>query len=240
MLRGRQTLFNQLFDEPILELPPAERKGRNEILIAKRNEIIICRYYYYAKIEGRRYRSLSFSTRRQALAELRAEFSDTTLLSVPGFIATNRNAVSIVGPSTGLVVPVRDVSGRIVALKVRRDNGDDHRGKYALISGGGGPSCGTPTHVPLGIQGPVAEVRITEGELKSDVAAILSGVPTIGFPVASRYRRRIDKPWSMSFGGAIGTPVLSQEIKPLASGAPINATCRSTGREVAEARQFNT
>ncbi len=134
------------------------------------------------EIDTRSYRSLTFASRREALAELRSEFTDTDLLSVPGFAESDGTGVSIVGPSAGLVVPVRDLSGRIVALKVRRDDGDDQRGKYGLISGGGGRSCGIPTHVPLGIRGPVSEVRITEGELKSDVATVLSGLPTIGFP----------------------------------------------------------
>jgi len=132
------------------------------------------------EIDTRGYRSLSYASRNQALAQLRSEFTDAELLSVPGFVGGDDGEITMAGPAQGLVVPVNDVYGRIIALKVRLDVVQENRGKYASISGGGGESCGTPTHVPLGIQGPISEVRVTEGELKADAATVLSGIPTIG------------------------------------------------------------
>jgi hypothetical protein len=54
--RGSRKLFNNLLfdDEPVLVLAP-ERKGRNELLVDKRNELLVCRYYYYAKLEAKQY-----------------------------------------------------------------------------------------------------------------------------------------------------------------------------------------
>ncbi len=55
MNRGHRSLFIQLFDEPIQAIPTGERKGRSEVLIARRNELLVCRYYYYAKIQEKKY-----------------------------------------------------------------------------------------------------------------------------------------------------------------------------------------
>ena len=93
---------------------------------------------------------------------------------------------------SGLLVPVRDVAGRIIALVVRPDHPGDG-GKYRWVSSRSerspdGPSPGSPAHVPQGTCGPVEVARITEGQLKSDVAFRLSGIPTIGFPGVSNWR----------------------------------------------------
>ena len=45
-----------------------------------------------------------------------------------------------------------------------------------------------PAHVPAGVCGPVEVARITEGELKADVATRLSGVPTVSFPGVASWR----------------------------------------------------
>ena len=78
-------------------------------------------------------------------------------------------------------MPVRDPAGRIVAILSRRDS-DTGGGKYSYLSSAkhGGPGPGAPPHVPLGIVAPAETVRLTEGALKADVAAALSGLPTIG------------------------------------------------------------
>lgn len=78
MLRGHRSIFLSLFDEPdVLELPsPPERKGRNEVLVQARNEALIHRHYYYAKLKGRQYQDV--------LTELEREFfiSQRTIIDV--------------------------------------------------------------------------------------------------------------------------------------------------------------
>jgi hypothetical protein len=122
------------------------------------------------------YRSLSFfATRQKGLVPLRTEFGDD-LLRVPGFVR-KRGVISVVDLPGGIVIPVRGVAGRIVALKIRCD--DDKQGsKYLWFSGGGGPSCGSPAHVPLGVTAS-GLVRVTEGPIKADIAFLKSGLPTI-------------------------------------------------------------
>ena len=58
MLRGHRSIFTSLFPEEtkntdVLEAP--ERKGRSEMLILKRNELLVCRYYYYVKMRRLEY-----------------------------------------------------------------------------------------------------------------------------------------------------------------------------------------
>lgn len=57
MLRGHQQIFLSLFDNPPLNLShkKKERKGRSEDLHAKRNELLIHRYYYYTRVANRQY-----------------------------------------------------------------------------------------------------------------------------------------------------------------------------------------
>jgi hypothetical protein len=69
-----------------------------------------------------------------------------------------------------------------VALLVRRDGDDSTGPRYCYVSSTrhGGPGPGAPAHVPIGVVAPAELVRVTEGVLKADVTAALSGVPTVG------------------------------------------------------------
>ena len=80
----------------------------------------------------------------------------------------------------GLVVPVRDYEGRVRGLQVRRDATDEGANTAGFVSGReGGTGSGTPLHWTLaGIEGPL---WLTEGPLKSDVAAALSGHRFLAF-----------------------------------------------------------
>ena len=105
------------------------------------------------------------------------------------------------GSTGGLVVPVRDDQGRIAALKVRRNPTREGApppsgSKYIYVSSAhhpGGVGPGAPVHVPLlplpqtPIRSPET-VRITEGELKADVAYCLSGIRTIAVPGVGAWR----------------------------------------------------
>jgi hypothetical protein len=137
-----------------------------------------------AEIEQRGYRTLTIRGRARLAGELREQLGDA-LLSVPGFHVKpgegGRPYVTVAG-AAGLLVPVRDVAGRAVALLVRRDDTKDGGGKYSYLSSAkrGGLGPGAPPHVPLGITAPAETVRLTEGALKADIAFALSGLPTVG------------------------------------------------------------
>ncbi|HUY32008.1 MAG TPA: DUF927 domain-containing protein [Pirellulales bacterium] len=141
------------------------------------------------EIDRRGYRSYSFAERKGAATLLLMALREGSLYErVPGFIRTKRGP-ALAGPE-GMLVPIRDPAGRIVAFKVRRDASNGDKSKYVYVSSTkhGGPGPGAPAHIPLGIVGPVELVRLTEGELKADVATALSGVPTIGAPSAAGWR----------------------------------------------------
>jgi hypothetical protein len=107
---------------------------------------------------------------------------------VPGFRRGNGRVRFV--DAEGLLVPVRDLAGRIIALKLRHAAAAEGGSKYVWISSAayGGPSPGSPPHVPLGTPTGAPEIRITEGELKADVAFVLSGLPTIGAPGVTNWR----------------------------------------------------
>lgn len=96
---------------------------------------------------------------------------------------------SIAAPP-GLLVPVRNLFGQIVALKIRRLDGTHPKYLYlsSLDKGGKGP--GAPVHIPLSDQARQT-VRLTEGELKADVATDLSSTLTISIPGISSWRKSL-------------------------------------------------
>lgn len=118
--------------------------------------------------------------------------------SVPGLYLKN-GAWTLAG-ACGTVIPVRDVNHKVVSLKVRSDSNDDS--KYSTVSSSkhNGPGAGSHVHVPL-FDGDRTKVRVTEGELKADIATELSGMMTLGLPGVSNYRQVV--PTLRSLGATI-------------------------------------
>jgi hypothetical protein len=136
------------------------------------------------------YRTLG-KGRAKALRELIAAGLEHHLPKIPGCFVQERDGKrywTLAGKG-GLLVPVRDPQGRIVALLVRGDD-PGKGGKYTYLSskrrGGAGP--GSPVHFPL-FAGDKDRIRITEGALKADIATALSGVFSIGLPGVATWRR---------------------------------------------------
>jgi hypothetical protein len=141
------------------------------------------------------YRSMP-GRERWRIAEDLAGIHRGELLTVPGFILSQRPGrkpfFSIAGAGPGILIPVRDTQGRIVAIKLRRDLLADDEPRYVYLSSKrhGGPGPGSPPHVPLDVTAAASAgtLRITEGELKADVACHLSRVPTISVPGVNSWR----------------------------------------------------
>lgn len=136
-----------------------------------------------SEIDRRGYGSLRNTVRGLAARAVHQQLGDA-VFGVPGFVQ-GAFGVTLDGEATGLLIPVRDLHGRVVALKIRRAT--EPRYVY-LTSSGSGPSPGSPVHVPLGIPMTASTVRITEGELKADVAFVLDGTPTIVVPGVTQWR----------------------------------------------------
>ena len=117
-----------------------------------------------------------------------ARFDDDTLATVPGFYRKKdpaRGAGYWSIAASGLLVPVRDTAGRIVAFQVRLDDVQPGGSRYIWLSSTrhGGPGPGTPPHVPLHDGATREVVRVTEGPLKASIATMLDpdGILTVGF-----------------------------------------------------------
>lgn len=132
------------------------------------------------------YATLRKSGRTALAGKLLREFGPD-VMKVPGLhTGTNSRSgeqyLSFSGWA-GMLIPVRDVEGRVIALKVRADE-DRPGGRYSSVSSKskGGPSPGAPVHVPLSTPRNAPVYRVTEGELKADIAYHRSGIPTLSMP----------------------------------------------------------
>jgi len=145
------------------------------------------------------YRTLPERGRAALARELVTAVGEGIARRVPGIVwrtgDDGRGWWGLAG-SPGLVIPVRDLAGRIVALKVRRrDPCDGARYLYVSSAKAGGPGPGTPVHVPaaaLELRAAGRCLVITEGELKADVATALSGRPVVSVPGVGRWRAGVD------------------------------------------------
>jgi len=128
------------------------------------------------------YRSLPEGCRAGIVRHLRSLYRDELLVAVPGIVTRRgqRDDYLTLTGAPGLLIPVGSAAGLVVGLVVRPDDPGDG-GKYRWLSGGGGACSGTRGHVPAGVQ-PSQRVVVTEGCLKADVAAALSGRSFIGLP----------------------------------------------------------
>lgn len=94
------------------------------------------------------------------------------LNNVPGFYF--RDGIWRFCAYSGLLIPIRNVSGRIQGIQIRRENTE--RMKYVWLSSAGKP-YGTAARSWIHVTGNCAQntAVITEGPLKGDVASVLSG-----------------------------------------------------------------
>lgn len=133
-----------------------------------------------ALAQGLQYRSLLTTYDESLLLNKLNKKFGIRLLEVPGF----RPCKEIEGfcqfaiNPKGMLIPIRDLNGNIMGMKTRRPFAP----KYIIWSTREGASAGTPVHCPLTPPTNTTTVRITEGEIKADLAWRRSGVYTISIP----------------------------------------------------------
>jgi hypothetical protein len=120
---------------------------------------------------------------------LLAKYGRDTLLQVPGF--ADRNDRVVLNAHKGIIIPVRNLDGAIIALKVRHDVG--HNGpKYTWVSSKN-MSCGNVVHVPLGVSVPIATARLRVCSISRKKAlfsrGFRGGTPAFG---TDSKRRRVE------------------------------------------------
>jgi len=150
------------------------------------------------------YASLLVRGRAAVCRELASRFD---LTGIPGFCLERADGGSwwTIAGRPGLLIPVRDVEGKIVALRIRPDDPVD--GKYRWFSSGereGGTACAAHCHVarPLGF---VADSRlyITEGEIKADIAAQCLGAVVVSVPGVGLWRAGVETVRALAQKGSV-------------------------------------
>ena len=142
------------------------------------------------EIGVRQYRTFTRAQSRDVLARALATFGRAICLEVPGIVAEANGDLILAGAS-GLLVPVRNPRGEIIALKIRRAQAQAPRYVYLSSTHAGGPGPGSPVHVPLHGERVGHTVRLTEGEIKADVATALDGLLTIAIAGVGTWRRAL-------------------------------------------------
>jgi Domain of unknown function (DUF3854) len=148
-----------------------------------------------AQIGEGMYRSLPLKGRKAFAGAVLASFSEGVCARIPGLFVKRDNDRSwwSVAGSPGLVIPCQSAGGMICALKVRSDSDDADHDRYTYISSAShdGPSPGAPPHVSSFGTWPSTRARLTEGELKADVCAALTGTATMSIPGVSHWRKAL-------------------------------------------------
>lgn len=124
------------------------------------------------------YRTLKIIDRRRLVDHLQSYFGGVAA-SVPGI--TSRSGQLSLCDTSGLLIPVRNLDGKIVAFKVRRDHGEP---RYRWYGEGDVASA----HHPLGFPPASRSVIVTEGELKADLCFGRFDDPVMAVPGMSLWK----------------------------------------------------
>lgn len=104
----------------------------------------------------------------------------------------------------GIIIPCRDLAGRIVALKVRRRGAIEKGARYTYVSSAPtGPSALAAAHVPaaaLDLRATGGTLIVSEGELKATIATALSGRAVVSVPGVANWPRGVElaRAWGAS------------------------------------------
>ena len=140
-----------------------------------------------AAIDTYGYRTMPpYGQRKRVLAQVKSALNNIIPDHIPGIWRGKLSGVE------GIVIPVRDTQGRVIACKIRADDSKDG-GKYRWLSSTSddGPGPGAPCHVPLYPLSDNALARVTEGPLKADIATHLSGLHTLGIASCTSARSAV-------------------------------------------------
>lgn len=132
------------------------------------------------EIEDLEYKSYYPNEDSKVIEDLHKEFGED-LYNVPGFIKNKEEKPSLNVFQEGILIPIRFPEGNIHGIKVRWLNSWSSK-RYMLLTTKGGSYFRDLFHFPKGFHNQLDLIRITEGELKADLATLFSGIYTIGCP----------------------------------------------------------
>lgn len=145
-----------------------------------------------ASIEKNRYKSLELNGRTKIANQLLKTYTESELLSVPGFYMKDGQVT--LGGAVGLVIPIRNLYRQIISLKIRRDVFKPDEPKYLYLSSKskGYRSALAEVHIPLFDSVKSDVIRVTEGELKSDIATLKTNILSISIPGVSMWEKSLE------------------------------------------------
>lgn len=102
------------------------------------------------------------------------------LSGVPGFYRNDSSSWSFIYEKRGILIPVRDIYGRIQGLQIRRDNVEKRKFRW-VSSADKKDGCRAEgwTHLAGNIQ---SQIILTEGSMKADVIHSLTGLTVLAVP----------------------------------------------------------
>lgn len=151
-----------------------------------------------ASINANGYRSLDVTGRARLARAVVDAVGEHVAPGVPGIVWRESDGGRgwwMFAGAAGLLIPVRDLAGRIVALKVRRRDTapGEQRYRYVTSAPRGGPSAESAVHVPAAARALRGEpLVLTEGEIKADVSTALCGRPVVSLPGVGAWRLALD------------------------------------------------
>jgi len=133
------------------------------------------------------YRSIDSLPEKKIVEIMIKKFSPSTLKTIPGFYESEVKKAAFIffKKLKGIAIPVKNKDGKIIAIKIRTRNKNKNNLRYFYLSstkeGGVGPGAKTHISLPENIK-EFEVIRITEGELKSDISSSKTGIITFGLP----------------------------------------------------------
>lgn len=122
----------------------------------------------------------SMPTANCSALTMRLTDAGVTVRGVPGFFCTKAGWWSFVHQRTGILVPVRDISGQIQGMQIRLDNTEKRKFRWISSSGlTAGSQCPAWTHLA---GEPSSRIILTEGPMKADIIHALTGLTVLAVP----------------------------------------------------------
>jgi len=122
------------------------------------------------------------------LAALVGQCGRDALLETPGFVEDQNRPGGLRLNGAGLLIPVRDVAGRIQGMQLRLDRSEK---RYIWLSSPDVASSGTPAHVARPAVVTDQRIYLTEGPLKADIAAGRLGAVVVGITGVTTWRNAL-------------------------------------------------
>jgi hypothetical protein len=199
---GQSNLRERGFSKPKIQARIAPLELRDQVYTFLLNEMpldpkhyrdLLDRTFDLMDIERALYATLSHEKSYEIAEKCIKKFGEEVCAQIPGlaFFTINKQKLwqLVTLDVSALAIPSRNKDGLIQAIKLRPDWDEPDR-KYIYWSSRycDGPSAESSVHVPIFKNRFVDLIRVTEGELKADLATLKTHVTTLSVPGVQSWR----------------------------------------------------